>query len=63
LLILHVRRFAIAALLARLKEDGRPGRQLDAQTAQKIKQRKLHAISCDGKWVDPRRVARRLGPN
>jgi thiamine pyrophosphate-dependent acetolactate synthase large subunit-like protein len=49
---------AVAALLERLKEDGKPGRQPDAGTAQKIKQRKAPAISYDdGKWVDPRRVA------
>ena len=35
-----------------------PGRQPDAQTVQKIKQRKPPAISYDdGKWVDPRRAA------
>ena len=49
---------AVAALLDRLKEGGKPGRQPDAATAQKIKQWKPPAISYDaGKWVDPRRAA------
>ena len=49
---------AIAALLDRLREGGKPGRQPDAETAQKIKQRKPPAISYDdGKSVDPRRAA------
>jgi acetolactate synthase I/II/III large subunit len=48
---------AVAALLDRLKEGGKP-RQPDAATAQKIKQRKPPVISYDdGKWVDPRRAA------
>jgi acetolactate synthase I/II/III large subunit len=49
---------AVAALLDRLQEGGKPGRQPDAQTLQKIKQRKPPPISYDdGKWVDPRRAA------
>jgi acetolactate synthase I/II/III large subunit len=49
---------AVAALLDRLKEDGKPGRQPDAEIVRKIKQRKPPAISYDdGKWVDPRRAA------
>jgi acetolactate synthase-1/2/3 large subunit len=49
---------AVAALLDRLKEGGKPGRQPDAETVQKIKQWKPPAISYDdGKWVDPRRAA------
>jgi acetolactate synthase I/II/III large subunit len=52
---------AVAALLDRLKEGGKPARQPDAETAQNIKQRKPPTISYDdGKWVDPRRVARYL---
>ena len=48
----------VAALLDRLKEGGKPGRQPDAETVQKIKQWKPPAISYDdGKWVDPRRAA------
>jgi thiamine pyrophosphate-dependent acetolactate synthase large subunit-like protein len=49
---------AVAALLDRLKEGGKPSRQLDADTAQKIKQRKPPAVKYDdGKSVDPRRAA------
>ena len=49
---------AVAALLDRLKEGGKPGRQPDAETVQKIKQRKPPAMSYDdGKSVDPRRAA------
>ena len=49
---------AVAALLDRLKEGGKPPRQPDAATVQKIKQWKPPAISYDdGKWVDPRRAA------
>jgi acetolactate synthase I/II/III large subunit len=49
---------AVAALLDRLKEGGQPGRQPDAQTLHKIKQRKPPTVSYDdGKWVDPRRAA------
>jgi acetolactate synthase-1/2/3 large subunit len=49
---------AIAALLDKLKESGKPGRQADAGTLQKVKQHKPPAISYDdGKWVDPRRAA------
>lgn len=49
---------AVAALLDRLQEGGKPGRQPDAATAQKIKQYKPAAISYDdGKTVDPRRAA------
>jgi acetolactate synthase I/II/III large subunit len=49
---------AVAALLDRLKEGGKPGRQPDAETVQKIKQQKPPAISYnDGKSVDPRRAA------
>jgi acetolactate synthase-1/2/3 large subunit len=52
---------AVAALLDRLKEGGKPGRQRDAQMLQKIKQRKPPAITYDdGKWVDPRRAANYL---
>ena len=52
---------AVAALLDRLKEGGKPGRQPDAQMLQKIKQRKPPAITYDdGKWVDPRRAANYL---
>ena len=52
---------AVAALLDRLKEGGKPGRQPDAVTVQKIKQRKPPAVSYDdGKWVDPRRAANYL---
>ena len=50
---------AVVALLDRLKEGGNPGRQPDAETLQRIKQRKPPAVSYDdGKWVDPRRAAR-----
>ena len=53
---------AVAALLDQLKEGGKPGRQPDAETVQKIKQRKPPAITYDdGKWVDPRRAARLSG--
>ena len=49
---------AVAALLDRLKEGGKPGRQPGAETVQKIKQWKPPAISYDdGKWVHPRRAA------
>jgi acetolactate synthase I/II/III large subunit len=52
---------AVVALLDRLKEGGKPARQPDAQTVQKLKQQKLPAISYDdGKWVDPRRAANYL---
>jgi thiamine pyrophosphate-dependent acetolactate synthase large subunit-like protein len=52
---------AVAALLDRLKEGGKPGRQPDAETVQKLKQRKQPTISYDdGKWVDPRRAANYL---
>lgn len=51
-------KIAVAALIERLKEGGKPGRAPDAQTLQKIKQRKAPAINYDdGKTVDPRRVA------
>src|SRR2546430_3524427 len=49
---------AVAALLDRLREGGKPGRQPDAETVEKIKQRKPSAIRYDdGKSVDPRRAA------
>jgi thiamine pyrophosphate-dependent acetolactate synthase large subunit-like protein len=49
---------AVAALLDRLKEGGKQGRQPDTETVQKLEQRKPPAISYDdGKWVDPRRAA------
>jgi acetolactate synthase I/II/III large subunit len=49
---------AVAALLDRLKEHGKPGRQPDAEIVRKIRQREPPAISYnDGKWVDPRRAA------
>jgi acetolactate synthase I/II/III large subunit len=49
---------AVAALLDRLKEGGKPGRQPDAETLHKIEQRKPRAVSYnDGKFVDPRRAA------
>jgi thiamine pyrophosphate-dependent acetolactate synthase large subunit-like protein len=49
---------AVTALLDRLREGGKPGRQPDAETVQIIKQRKPPAIAYDdGKTVDPRRVA------
>lgn len=52
---------AVAALLDRLKEGGKPARQPDAETAQKIRQRRPPVITYnDGKWVDPRRAARYL---
>jgi thiamine pyrophosphate-dependent acetolactate synthase large subunit-like protein len=52
---------AVAALLDRLREGGKPGRQPDAETTQKIKQHKPPAISYDdGKSVDPRRAANYL---
>jgi acetolactate synthase I/II/III large subunit len=52
---------AVVALLDRLKEGGKPGRQPDSETLQRIKQRKPPAVSYDdGKWVDPRRAARYL---
>jgi hypothetical protein len=55
---------AVAALLNRLKEGGKPDRQPDAETLRKIKQRKPPAISYDdGKWVDPRRAANYLETN
>ncbi|WP_181257419.1 thiamine pyrophosphate-binding protein [Pseudaminobacter soli (ex Li et al. 2025)] len=51
-------KIAVAALLERLKEGGKPARQPDAETVQKFKQRKAPGISYDdGKTVDPRRVA------
>jgi acetolactate synthase-1/2/3 large subunit len=49
---------AVAALLDRLKEGGKPNRKPDAETAQKIKQWKPTAVNYDdGKSVDPRRAA------
>ena len=49
---------AVEALLDRLKEGGKPGRQPDAEKVEKLKQRKPPAISYDdGEWVDPRRAA------
>jgi acetolactate synthase I/II/III large subunit len=49
---------AVAALLDRLRDGGKPGRQPDAKTVQKIKERKPPVISYDdGKSVDPRRAA------
>jgi acetolactate synthase I/II/III large subunit len=55
---------AVAALLDRLQEGGKPGRQPDAEIVQKIKQWRPPAISYDdGKSVDPRRVAAYLEEN
>jgi acetolactate synthase I/II/III large subunit len=52
---------AVAALLDRLREGGKPSRQPDAETAQKIKQWKPPAVSFDdGKSIDPRRAANYL---
>jgi acetolactate synthase I/II/III large subunit len=52
---------AVAALLDRLKEGGKPARQPDAQTVEKLKRQKPPAISYDdGKCVDPRRAANYL---
>jgi thiamine pyrophosphate-dependent acetolactate synthase large subunit-like protein len=52
---------AVVALLDKLKEGGKPGRPPDAETVQKIKQRKPPAIKYDdGKSVDPRRAANYL---
>jgi acetolactate synthase-1/2/3 large subunit len=52
---------AVAALLDRLREGGKPSRQPDAETAQKIKQWKPPAVSYDdGKSIDPRRAANYL---
>jgi acetolactate synthase I/II/III large subunit len=52
---------AVAALLNKLKESGKPARQPDAQMMQKIKQQKPPSITYDdGKWVDPRRAANYL---
>ena len=52
---------AVVALLDKLKESGKPGRQPDAKLVQKKKQQKPPAITYDdGKWVDPRRAARYL---
>jgi thiamine pyrophosphate-dependent acetolactate synthase large subunit-like protein len=49
---------AVAALLDRLQEGGKPGPQPDAATVQKIKRHKPPEISYDdGKSVDPRRAA------
>ncbi len=49
---------AVAALLDRLKESGKPDRKPDAETVQKIKQWKPATVNYDdGKWVDPRRAA------
>ena len=55
---------AVAALLDGLQEGGKPGRQPDAETVQKIKQWRPPAISYDdGKSVDPRRAAAYLEEN
>jgi thiamine pyrophosphate-dependent acetolactate synthase large subunit-like protein len=55
---------AVAALLDRLQEGGKPGRQPDAETVQKIKQWRPPTISYDdGKSVDPRRAAAYLEEN
>jgi acetolactate synthase I/II/III large subunit len=52
---------AVAALLDRLKEGGKPGREPDTQMMQKIKQQKPPSLTYDdGKWVDPRRIANYL---
>jgi acetolactate synthase-1/2/3 large subunit len=52
---------AVAALIDRLKQVGKPARQPDAQTVEKLKHQKPPAISYeDGKWVDPRRAANYL---
>ena len=52
---------AVAALLDRFREGGKPSRQPDAATAQKIKQWKPPAVSFDdGKSIDPRRAANYL---
>ena len=52
---------AVAALLDRFREGGKPSRQPDAETAQKIKQWKPPAVSFDdGKSIDPRRAANYL---
>jgi acetolactate synthase I/II/III large subunit len=52
---------AVVALLDRLKEGGKPGRQPDSETLQRIKERKPATVSYDdGNWVDPRRAARYL---
>jgi acetolactate synthase-1/2/3 large subunit len=52
---------ATAALLERLQEISKDGRQPDAETARKIKTRKPPAVSYDdGKTVDPRRAANYL---
>jgi acetolactate synthase I/II/III large subunit len=49
---------AVAALLDRLQEAGKPGRQPDAETLHKIRQQKPPATTYeDGKSVDPRRAA------
>jgi thiamine pyrophosphate-dependent acetolactate synthase large subunit-like protein len=51
----------VIALLDRLKEGGKQGRQPDADTLRRIKQRKPPAVGYDdGRWVDPRRAARYL---
>ncbi|MDH6233875.1 acetolactate synthase-1/2/3 large subunit [Mesorhizobium soli] len=51
-------KIAVAALLERLKESGKQAREPDAETVEKLKQRKPPAINYeDGKTVDPRRVA------
>lgn len=52
---------AVAALLDRLREGGKPGRQPDAETVHKIRQNKPPAVKYDdGKSVDPRRAANYL---
>jgi acetolactate synthase-1/2/3 large subunit len=52
---------AVVALLDKLKEGGKPGRQPDAALVQKKQQQKPPAITYDdGKSVDPRRAARYL---
>ena len=49
---------AVPALLDQLQQGGKPARQPDAATVQKIKQWKPPAVTYDdGKWVDPRRAA------
>src|SRR3984885_10659003 len=49
---------AVVALLDKLKEGGKPGRQPDAALAQKKQQQKPPTITYDdGKSVDPRRAA------
>jgi acetolactate synthase I/II/III large subunit len=52
---------AVVALLDKLKEGGKAGRQPDAKLVQKKQQQKPPAITYDdGKSVDPRRAARYL---